>query len=133
MTRTTDKMQPTVGSDWSKVDPSTYIQCFTNAAISSETGAGFVNLLITRLTYAPAVFKAAYQGKGWPIFQTRVYANPAVRKRPPPRSVPMPCRLYNQYNGECNFGESCIFQHKCDKCGGHGHPRSRCSEQKKSM
>ena len=120
-------------TDWSKVDPSTYTQCFTNAAISSENWCRFCQSIDHASDICPCRVQSSLPRKRVADFPNTGYANPAVRKRPPPRSVPMPCRLYNQYNGECKFGESCIFQHKCDKCGGHGHPRSRCSEQKKSM
>ena len=53
-------------------------------------------------------------------------------KRTPPHSLPQTCKLYNHFNDDCKFGELCTFQHRCDICSKHGHPRSRCPDQLKS-
>ena len=58
---------------------------------------------------------------------------PPHQKRGPPHIVIQAvCRKFNLYNRDCKFGEMCMFQHKCENCGEHGHPISRCTKSKKS-
>ena len=47
-------------------------------------------------------------------------------------SVDQTGKKYNQFNGDCKFGETCIYQHRCEGCEKQGHPRSRCPEARKS-
>ena len=49
---------------------------------------------------------------------------PPAPKRPrPPVEY---CISYNTSSGNCKYGLSCRYPHKCSVCGVHGHPGTRC-------
>lgn len=113
--------------DWSKVDPSTYTQCFTGASISQES-------------WCKACHSIDHVSENCPIkpaSNPRKRENPSflapspIRKRQAPHSNPQPCRKFNKYNGDCRYADGCIFQHKCMACGEYGHPVSKCMQEKK--
>lgn len=111
--------------DWSKVDPSIYAQCFTGASISPEN-------------WCKRCHSVDHASEGCPLKPSTANrrppppAAPPSRKRPPPRSNPEPCKRFNNYDGDCKFGDSCIYQHKCDNCGELSHPATKCSKPKRS-
>ena len=109
--------------DWSKVDPSIHAQCFTGASISQENWCKRCYSIDHASDNCPIKPYAASRKREGPL---QVSAPP--KKRPAPHSNPAVCRKYNLYNGDCKFGEACKFQHKCEKCGEHGHPVSKCTK-----
>ena len=122
--------------DWAKVDPSIYTQCFMNAAVSEEKWCKYCQSIDHGTNTCPL---QSYNGGGASNAGglPRKRPNPEqvfqpTKKRAPPHSLPQTCKLYNRFNGDCKFGESCTFQHKCDTCNKQGHPRSRCTEQQKN-
>ena len=137
--------------DWSKVEPSIYTQCFTNAAVSSEKWCNNCQSIDHGSNNCPL---QVYHNKGSSgssgssgnsgsgssgggIFSRKRPLNAEqtylpARKRPPPHSLPQTCKLYNRFNGDCKYGETCTFQHRCDICNKQGHPRSRCTDQQKT-
>ena len=120
--------------DWSKVDPSTYTQCFTNASISSERWCKICQSIDHASEACPMRAQSSSSSSSSGIFRKRPSDQPipSARKRPAPHSLPQACKRFNQYNGDCRFGELCIYQHKCDNCDRHRHPRNRCTDPKKS-
>ena len=118
--------------DWSKVDPSIYTQCFTNAAASRESWCQLCQSLDHGSDACPI---RGHNNLGNQLGLRKrlgdALPQPA-KKRPPPHSNPQACRRYNVFNGDCRFGEACIYQYKCMTCDQLGHPRSRCPEAKKN-
>ena len=49
---------------------------------------------------------------------------PTIPKRP--RPAVDHCISYNASDGNCKFGPSCRYPHKCATCGTYGHPTTRC-------
>ena len=109
--------------DWSKVDPSIYTQCFMNTSLSGESWCRICQSIDHWSSTCPL------RGKSSSSHNT---ANPQKRlldlallapkkPQPVPHSVPQPCRCYNQYNGDCRFGEQCIYMYHCESCGKPGH------------
>ena len=113
--------------DWSKVEPSTYTQCFTGAAISQESWCRRCHS-IDHASDACPIKPTGMQRKreGQPLG-----AAFAPKKRPAPHSNPQVCRKYNTYDGDCRYGANCMLQHKCESCGEQGHPAPRCPKGKK--
>ena len=122
--------------DWSRIDPSIYTQCFTSAAISSESWCKFCQSVDHNSDVCPlkAVPGSSMGSALNSSFRKRPaeQSMPTSRKRPAPHSINQICKKYNQFNGDCKFGEACIYQHKCEVCEKPGHPRTRCMENKKS-
>ena len=121
--------------DWSKVEPSIYTQCFTGAAISPESWCRQCHSIDhsseacpSKPSSASRKTRLAQQTLALPATHTSF---PLSRKRPPPHSNPEPCRKFNMHLGDCKFGESCIYQHRCDICGDYSHPSPKCFKQKK--
>ena len=119
--------------DWSKVDPSTYTQCFTNAAVSNENWCKVCQSIDHATDVCPSKIYSGTTRKRSAELWGPVYANMPGKKRPPPRSSLQACRLFNRYNGECKFGDACIYQHKCDQCGSPSHTRNRCPDPRKNI
>jgi hypothetical protein len=115
--------------DWSKVDPSTFTQCFTNAAISSENWCKVCQSMDHATEVCP---NKMYGGMPRKRNAESLGQPPYGRKRPAPGSSLQVCRLFNRSNGECKFGEACIYQHKCDQCGSTSHSRSKCPDLRRS-
>ena len=119
--------------DWAKVDPSIYTQCFTNAAVSDEKWCKNCQSIDHGTNTCPLqVYSSGGASNTSRKRQNTEQGFQPSKKRAPPHSLPQTCKLYNRFNGDCKFGELCTFQHKCDICGKHGHPRSRCPDQLKS-
>ena len=81
--------------DWSKVDLSTYAQCFTGASISQENWCKRCHLIDHVSDTCP--IKPSV-GNGERKQESQAFIAPA--KRPALHSNPQPCRKYNTYNGE---------------------------------
>ena len=119
--------------DWAKVDPSIYTQCFTNAAVSDEKWCKNCQSIDHGTTTCPLqIYSSGGAGNTSRKRQNTEQGYQPSKKRAPPHSLPQTCKLYNRFNGDCKFGELCTFQHKCDICNKHGHPRSCCPDQQKS-
>lgn len=125
--------------DWAKVDPSIYTQCFTNAAVSDEKWCKNCQSIDHGSNTCPLQIYQSSTGGGTSNGSglSRKRPNPdqnyqPTKKRPPPHSLPQTCRLYNRFHGDCKFGDLCTYQHKCEICNKHGHPRSRCTDQQKT-
>ena len=113
--------------DWSKVDPSTYTQCFTGATINQENWCRRCHSIDHASDSCP--IKSAGVTRKREAVQPA--AAPAPKKQPLPHSNAQTCRKYNAYDGDCRYGNSCMFQHKCDSCGEQGHPGTKCPKLKK--
>jgi hypothetical protein len=121
--------------DWARVDPSIYTQCFTSAAISTEGWCRFCQSVDHSSEMCPV--KASQSGSGGFTSASTFSKRPGEqhsmpnRKRAAPHSVNQICKKYNQFNGDCKFGEACIYQHRCKLCDKPGHLRGRCTENKR--
>ena len=113
--------------DWSKVEPSTYTQCFTGAAINQESWCRRCHSIDHATDMCPTKPVGMLRKREGP----QPAAAPPMKKRPPPQSNPQTCKKYNMYNGDCRYGSACMFQHKCETCGEYGHPASKCPRAKK--
>ena len=113
--------------DWSKVEPSTYTQCFTGAAISQDNWCRRCHS-IDHATDSCPIKPLGMQRKREGL---HLAAAPPFKKRPAPHSSPQICRKHNTYDGDCRYGANCMFQHKCESCGDHGHPVTKCPKVKK--
>jgi hypothetical protein len=103
------------GMCWAKADPSIYTQCFTSQA--GESWCGRCHSLDHSSSDCP-------YNRG----RKRPWNGPAEDGGPhESRAV---CLKYNRYNGDCQFGKSCRFQHVCSTCRGP-HPAARCSKPPK--
>ena len=118
--------------DWAKVDPSIYTQCFTGATQTFVEGwcrrCQSVDHVTENCPAKPGPstgYSAGFDSSRRPPL--------AGRKRAAPQSIPEVCKKFNKYDGDCRFGENCIFQHKCDNCGEPGHPASKCLKPKKRV
>ena len=115
--------------DW---DPSIYTQCFTNAAISSENWCKVCQSIDHGSDVCPLRRSGSSNTSPIPLRKGPPESpQPLARKQPAPHSSPQICKRFNQYNGDCRFGEQCIYQHKCEACEKPGHARSHCPEQKR--
>ena len=114
-------------TDWSKVDPSIYTQCFTNTALSGESWCRVCQSVEHNSDSCPSRPSRPSQGP-WKRSLSTPPPPPPGKKRPPPHSLNAACREYNRLDGSCKFGEACIYMHRCDRCAKMGHPRSRCPE-----
>ena len=116
--------------DWSRVDPSIYSICFTGASISLENWCKRCNSIDHVTETCPHNYKAPFISRK----RESVFAQGGSppKKRPAPHSIMETCRRYNSQNGECRFGEACMYQHKCETCGDYSHPSPRCSKAKKA-
>ena len=112
--------------DWSKVEPSTYTQCFTGAAISQDNWCRrchSIDHATDACPIKPMSMPKKREGQ-------QLAPIPPFKKRPAPHSNPQTCRKYNTYDGDCRYGANCMFQHKCESCGEHGHPVTKCPKVK---
>lgn len=112
--------------DWSKVDPSTYTQCFTGASISQDNwcrSCHSIDHVSDTCPIKPTNNPRKRESQSVPALAP-------LRKRQAPHSNPQPCRKY-KYNGDCSYADKCIFQHKCSACGEYTHPVSKCTQDKK--
>ena len=115
-----------------RTGPSIYTQCFTNAAARRESWCQLCQSLDHGSDACPIRSHSTLSNQLGPRERpgTDIFTQPA-KKRPLPHSNPQTCRRFNAFNGDCKFGETCIYQHKCMACDQPGHPRSRCPEVKK--
>ena len=116
--------QDAADSVWSKVEPSAYAQCFTGASISQENWCRRCHLIDHVTDTKPG--GAGKKRKIRPFTSSM-----PTKKRPPPHSKPETCKKYNIFNGDCCFGDACMYQHRCEGCGEVGHPVSRCTLARK--
>ncbi len=58
-----------------------------------------------------------------PPSQPRSLLPPAPKRPRPPGDY---CINYNMSGGNCKYGLSCRYPHKCSVCGVQGHPRTHC-------
>ena len=122
--------------DWAKVDPSIYTQCFTGATQMSAEGwcrrCQSVDHLTENCPSKPGPSSAGYSA-GYANSSRKFPLPLAGRKRSAPQSIPEVCKKYNKYDGDCRFGDNCIFQHKCGNCGEPNHPVTQCQKPKKKL
>ena len=125
--------------DWARVDPSIYKQCFTSAALATEGWCKACQSVEHSSERCPLKTAKLVETDiaGLPAGSRKRHINQGsggggTHKRMAPHSVDQTCKKYNQFNGDCKFGETCIYQHRCEGCEKQGHPRSRCPEVKKS-
>ena len=111
-------------TDWSKVDPSIYAQCFTGASISPENWCKRCHSVDHVSDSCP--FKPGTSSRRPPSHTSAI-----PKKRGPPHSNAEACKRFNSYDGDCKFGDRCIYQHKCENCDEYSHPASRCRKPKK--
>ena len=96
---------------WAISDPDLYGQAFTNQLAAMESWCSVCQSLYHTSTACPRrqlKFPLSPQG------QTK-------------KKV---CYLYNNNNGECQFGRDCLFRHVCSQCWGP-HPKTSCGQGKK--
>ena len=113
------------------IEPSIYTQHFTNAVMSSENWCKVCQSIDHGSDVCPMQSLSSGTTPG-PASRKRPLepSQSAPRKRPAPHSLSQICKRFNQYHGDCRFGDQCIYQHKCDSCGKLGHARSQCPKQK---
>ena len=87
-------------TDWSKVDPSIYTQCFTNTAISGENWCRFCQSVEHTARSCPS---RPSDGAKMRLLSTPLPPPPA-KKRPAPHSVNAACREYNRLDGHASTG-----------------------------
>ena len=115
---------------WGKVDPSIYTQCFTNATLNTlESWCRRCHSVDHVSDACP--LKPASGPSSVPQVSKKLLPMHASRKRALPHSIQETCKHFNNYDGDCRFGESCIYLHRCDNCGEHSHPCSRCPKPQK--
>ena len=121
--------------DWAKVDPSIYTQCFTGATQNSVEGWCKRCHSVEHVSDSCPSRPGPSNGSGYSAAGFSSNRRPALsgRKRAAPQSVHETCKRYNTYDGDCRFGESCIFLHRCDNCGEPNHPVSKCLKPKKRV
>ena len=96
-------------TDWSKVDPSLYSECFNGMALSAEGWCS--HCYSTEHTSMNCMHKPTGAGK-------RPLLTPS-QLPPPKRAIDSPtpiCRKYNILNGDCSFGATCRYLHSCEVC-----------------
>ena len=120
----------TGSTDWSKIDPGLYAECFKGMAIASEGWCSYC--YSTEHTSEHCLLK--------PISKKR----PATSLPPPPKrqeqgqgqastSTDAPIQIsrkFNFFNGDCSYGNACKFLQSCDLRKQPGHPRAQCSNMK---
>ena len=119
---------------WSKVDSSIYTQSFTNASLSGESWCRICQSIDYRSSACPLRSRSSSNmaNTANPLKRQLDSVQSTMKKpRPAPHSVPQPCKWYNQCNGDCRFGEQCIYMHQCETCAKPSHAGTQCPEQKK--
>ena len=109
------------------MEPSTYTQCFTGAAISQDNWrrrCHSIDHATDACPIKPMSMPRKREGQ-------QLAPIPPLKKRLAPHSNPQTCRKYNTYDGDCRYGANCMFQHKCESCGDHGHPVTKCPKVKR--
>ena len=102
---------------WAKVDPSTYAQCFTGQALSSENWCQKCQCLDHTTAHCPYRQRKRPWNPGTGAGEGHVPARPKHEQQV--------CIKYNKFNGDCKFGRECRFLHVCSTCR-EPHPVSRC-------
>ena len=104
-------------TDWSRIDPGLYAECFNNMAISAEGWC--THCYSTEHTSDNCILRPLSKKRP----QSSAAAPPAKRQEP----VPI-CKKFNIFNGDCSFGTSCRYIHACLHCKQAGHPKSQCPQ-----
>ena len=65
------------------------------------------------------LYTDCFTGKALPTYKPNLFGKPKQG------SAPKPCF---QYKSKCTW-KNCKFQHRCSKCGKHGHPAFQCRTQ----
>ena len=105
----------------SKVDPSTYAQCFTWQSLTLENWCTLCQSLDNSSLRCPL----RPPKRPWEAAFGRNNPEPAFGRN----KTPEQCKKYNQYNGDCKYGKGCRYQHTCSGCGGD-HPVTKCKSSK---
>ena len=111
-----------VGStEWARVDPSIYTQCFTGMALSAEGWCKFCQSIDHASENCPS--RQHWQRKrGVPAASSQ--SMPQTKRVVSANAI---CRKYNCYDRDCHFGKTCRFQHVCSICKGP-HPVTKCGQ-----
>lgn len=118
--------QATAGSgmtDWSNINSSLYSECFNGKALSAEGWCSFcysTEHISENCASKPSTRKRPLSNL--PVASPNPYAQP---KR---QSIPIICKKYNRFGGDCNFGNACKYLHACEICKQPGHPKSQCTK-----
>ena len=118
-------------SEWARVDPGIYAQCFTDMAIGSEGWCKHCQSIEHTSERCPLV--PAYPNSMEAGLQGRIKSQrrPGAALVPPPQkrvqmAYPDDYRIkFNRFKGDCKFGKACRFPHVCSACKGP-HPVSMC-------
>ena len=116
---------------WSKVESNIYTQCFTNVATSSENWCKICQSIDHGSDICPLRSPVATPAPVLPPEKPFEHPFSPPQKWSASHSLPQVCKHFNQFNGDCKFGDQRIFQHKCEICNKQGHPHSQCAEGKK--
>ena len=109
--------------DWSKVELSTYTQCFTGASNSQENWCRQCHSIDHVTDTCPIKLSTTARKR-----ELRPFLSPLpAKKRPALQS--------RARNIICTVGtassETCMYQHKCEGYGEPGHPVNRCTKTRK--
>ena len=109
-------------TDWSKGDGTLHSQCFNGMAKNAERWCSICHSLDHVKENCP--LRPPGQSMKRP---SPTYSNyPQAKRMHKAKSAPI-CKKYNRFDGECNFGGKCNYQHICSKCG-KWHPASLCQK-----
>ena len=99
-------------TDWSKDDGTLHSQCFNGMAINAKRWCSICHSLDHVKEHCPLCPSG------------QAMKRPSTM-RPPPRQNACLRPQANPFDGECDFGERCNYQHICSNCSKH-HPASLC-------
>ena len=108
-------------TDWSKVDPSIYSQCFSNMA---KSAAGWCQICYS-------IDHCTENCMIKPRKRPSPTETPTASKKSPQafsNNWPPICKNYNMFNGNCR-GAKCRYRHCCSLCEKPGHYRANCFAQ----
>ena len=124
-------------TQWARVDPSIYTQCFTGMAIGAEGWCKICQSIEHSSESCPLAPKQMeHTAMGGPQSRTSTFrkrVGQTLTAGPPKRTAfatPQDyCIKYNRFNGDCKFGTACRFPHICSACKGP-HPVLKCDNKR---
>lgn len=113
---------------WARVNPEIYALAFTNQGLPTSWCPACTVDNGTHTFDCPYFLLGDSTKLASNPVQPSTSKLPSFSGPPPkkPRQTVEHCILYNQHNGNCRFGISCKYPHKCAKCGSMGHPMISC-------